>query len=924
MSTRLEDDFKKIDEFLNLAKMIDIFADCNDIYELFGITNRDTSYPEIEVKINEFVKRYSATTGAKFKNLQRTVSGAGALVKRVLKENKDEFDNYLKDKLKEQLKKLFVFAVGKDKELQPDEEESIIEEGDKLGLDQSEVSNFINELLRSHGARRGTLDALVRNYYELLNVPEDADYKKIKAAYDREHQKYIKSRDKVKASARFTVVSEAWGCLKDPAKKRKYDEEQRRKREKGLTREGAPKLEIVDESGKEKRRFEFKDMKLGDTSSVTVIAKNGGGGTLDAKIVMSCPWLIVDTDRIHQSKLPQHITITVDPKKHQRENCLGGHDKGVIEITYPEASKPEKIYVDFSIEIEKEALIRFSKFLTVGGLILGGLFGYFIYNLSLIHGMNVNVAGIAGIVALVGAVIAAGKLGYQDEGFGAAFGFGCMTLVALFIIIAILDSYFPHALSVFSWTVVYGSFANLLSTPIRRAFWRGNLAVPIMAGTMILALTVGIICGGFFSAKQERETEIVRAKAELIRSKAIQKIIQTTASKLPGEWHGNMGKTKIKLFITRESNQLSGKMLNYKHGVEQKLSVNFKNKAGQIVIILKGTSYKQSKGRRIYSLDTFYGTLSRDGGTIKGTYEDTRRNRGKWSVSKHSIISCPGRLFVKTEPADTTIRILNIRPIFYQGMKLASGRYHVEISAKGYKAMETWVELRAGHDKTINICLTRKPGTITDSSAINSTKKLKRQNRYDLINLTDKAVDEARRAWGRAVRDARLGHDTKATLEGAAIGSAIGGLAGAGAGHYMDKQEQALRQAVAASEAAAVERQGDILSVTLKSDFLFDVDSSVVQPGAYSEIDRLAMVFTQYPDTRIRIEGHTDSTGPEEYNLHRSQRRAEAVKQLLASKVVYLDRMTAIGYGESRPKAGNDTPYGRQLNRRVEIYIQPR
>jgi outer membrane protein OmpA-like peptidoglycan-associated protein len=175
-----------------------------------------------------------------------------------------------------------------------------------------------------------------------------------------------------------------------------------------------------------------------------------------------------------------------------------------------------------------------------------------------------------------------------------------------------------------------------------------------------------------------------------------------------------------------------------------------------------------------------------------------------------------------------------------------------------------------------------------------------------------------------AIAGQAIGHDTKATLEGAAIGAVIGGLAGAGAGHYMDKQEQALRQAVVASEAIAIQRQENILSVTFKSDFLFDVDSSVVQPGAYSEIDRLARVFTQYPDTRIRIEGHTDSTGPEEYNLYLSQRRAEAVKQLLASKVVYPDRMTAIGYGESRPKAGNDTPYGRQLNRRVEIYIEPR
>jgi outer membrane protein OmpA-like peptidoglycan-associated protein len=139
----------------------------------------------------------------------------------------------------------------------------------------------------------------------------------------------------------------------------------------------------------------------------------------------------------------------------------------------------------------------------------------------------------------------------------------------------------------------------------------------------------------------------------------------------------------------------------------------------------------------------------------------------------------------------------------------------------------------------------------------------------------------------------------------------------------MDRQEEDLRQAVAASEAAAVQREGNILSVTFKSDFLFDVDSSIVHAGAYPEIARLATVFNQYPNTRIRIEGHTDSTGSEEYNLQLSQRRAEAVKQLLVSNGVSSNRITVLGYGESRPRAGNDTPSGRQLNRRVEIYIEP-
>jgi len=111
--------------------------------------------------------------------------------------------------------------------------------------------------------------------------------------------------------------------------------------------------------------------------------------------------------------------------------------------------------------------------------------------------------------------------------------------------------------------------------------------------------------------------------------------------------------------------------------------------------------------------------------------------------------------------------------------------------------------------------------------------------------------------------------------------------------------------------------------VSFKSDILFDYNSSVIKPGAYSELERVAQVLNRYPQTRIRIEGHTDSNGSEPYNLDLSQRRAEAVKDALIVRNVDPSRLETIGLGEAQPVAGNDTESGRQQNRLVRMVIAP-
>ena len=168
-----------------------------------------------------------------------------------------------------------------------------------------------------------------------------------------------------------------------------------------------------------------------------------------------------------------------------------------------------------------------------------------------------------------------------------------------------------------------------------------------------------------------------------------------------------------------------------------------------------------------------------------------------------------------------------------------------------------------------------------------------------------------------------IGRDTEGTLIGAAIGAAVGGAGGAAVGRMMDNQERDMRNAMASSEAAAVSREGNLLAVTFKGDVTFDTNSSVVRKGLYSEINRVASVLSQYPDTFVRVEGHTDSVGSEEYNMKLSNQRAAAVRNILVQQGISGHRIDVVGYGETMPVATNDTEAGRQKNRRVEIKIAP-
>jgi outer membrane protein OmpA-like peptidoglycan-associated protein len=156
-------------------------------------------------------------------------------------------------------------------------------------------------------------------------------------------------------------------------------------------------------------------------------------------------------------------------------------------------------------------------------------------------------------------------------------------------------------------------------------------------------------------------------------------------------------------------------------------------------------------------------------------------------------------------------------------------------------------------------------------------------------------------------------------LDEVLAGAAIGAGLGAGAGAYMDRQEEKLSQ-VPGTDVERVD--DDKILVHFESDLLFDVNSAILSPSSRTSLDMAAEAFIEQPKTAIIAQGHTDSSGSEEYNQKLSERRAQAVTNYLIGKGVDASRLIAVGYGEGHPVADNDTAEGKSRNRRVDLLLK--
>jgi outer membrane protein OmpA-like peptidoglycan-associated protein len=138
----------------------------------------------------------------------------------------------------------------------------------------------------------------------------------------------------------------------------------------------------------------------------------------------------------------------------------------------------------------------------------------------------------------------------------------------------------------------------------------------------------------------------------------------------------------------------------------------------------------------------------------------------------------------------------------------------------------------------------------------------------------------------------------------------------------MDQQEAKLRAQLQGT-GVSVTRSGDNIILNMPGNVTFATDSSNISSSFYPVLDSVALVINEFEKTYVDVVGHTDSTGAAEYNQRLSERRAQSVADYLRSRQVLSQRLLVRGMGASSPIASNDSPQGRQQNRRVEIVLVP-
>jgi outer membrane protein OmpA-like peptidoglycan-associated protein len=152
--------------------------------------------------------------------------------------------------------------------------------------------------------------------------------------------------------------------------------------------------------------------------------------------------------------------------------------------------------------------------------------------------------------------------------------------------------------------------------------------------------------------------------------------------------------------------------------------------------------------------------------------------------------------------------------------------------------------------------------------------------------------------------------------------SGVVGLAQHEVADYMDRQEAELRAELQGTGVKS-ERIGEQIKLTLPGNIVFATNSADIRSDFFVVLNSISKVLGTFDQTVIDVSGHTDSTGSNSINQPLSQRRADSVATYLRSQKIDSRRIASDGLGSTHPIASNDSPAGREQNRRIEILLTP-
>lgn len=151
--------------------------------------------------------------------------------------------------------------------------------------------------------------------------------------------------------------------------------------------------------------------------------------------------------------------------------------------------------------------------------------------------------------------------------------------------------------------------------------------------------------------------------------------------------------------------------------------------------------------------------------------------------------------------------------------------------------------------------------------------------------------------------------------------AAIGAAIGTGVGAYMEKQARQLEQQMAGTGVVVKPGANGNIDLIMPGNITFAFDDARLNSSFMPTLDKLASTLNQYNQNTITIAGHTDSVGNPNYNMNLSRDRANSVRNYLVNRGVASNRINVVAYGQTRPIADNNSEYGRQQNRRVEVIV---